>query len=61
MPERVVGIWYRSLTPDGKVWCESSDPDEVMQQSVGMRCVFQRLEVVQTTRPWREWTPDAPR
>jgi hypothetical protein len=57
--ERVVSRWYRSLLPDGSLWCETSDPDECVRMSEGRECTFQVLEVVQIDRPWREWVPDA--
>jgi hypothetical protein len=49
--------WYRSLTPGGQLWCESSDPDEVARMSAGTGCTFERLEIVTVTLPWRTWVP----
>lgn len=45
---------YRSLR-DGKLWCESIDPDEVLRSG------GDALEVMRhyvTTRGWEPWNPD---
>jgi len=49
-------IWYRSLTPDGKLWCESSNLDEVLRMSVGKNCTYQRQINELVTHPWEEWS-----
>lgn len=61
MRREVFKIWYRSLTPDGKLWCESSSPTEVAESSEGMDCTFQRLVIEMVTNPWEPWTPEVDR
>src|SRR5690606_34033062 len=52
MPHReVIKTWYRSLKPDGSLWCESSSPQEVLEQS-DSDCTFQKLEIIQVTGRW---------
>lgn len=46
--------WYRSLTPDGKVWCESSNAAEVLERSYGEGFTFQVL-VCTVTESWEPW------
>jgi hypothetical protein len=47
-------VWYRSLLPDGSVWCESSDPDEVLDsETPGL--TFQKKEVYKVSEGWVEW------
>lgn len=48
--------YYRSLTPDGKLWCESRDPEEVRRMSVSKGCTFERLDVYEITEGWKPWT-----
>lgn len=60
MSERViVRIYYRSLYDGGKVWCESRDPEEVIERSpIGDPhgpFVFERLEVEEVTHSWEPW------
>ena len=57
---RVVGRWYRSLLPDGSLWCETSDPQECLIQSDGHNCTFEMFETVQFDGPWKAWDPNAP-
>ena len=57
--ERVVGTWYRSTLPDGTVWVESTDPDEVVMRSKGRECTFQQSDMIRYSTPYREWAPDA--
>lgn len=59
MPHReVVKTWYRSLKPDGSLWCESSNPQEVLEQS-DSDCAFQKLEIIQVTGQWEPWHPNS--
>lgn len=47
--------WYRALLPDGRLWCESTEPDQVAQQSAGRRGLrFEKtvVELVEHTEPW---------
>jgi hypothetical protein len=47
--------WYRSLTPDGGLWCESSNPAEVREMTTGDGYTFQKLDVVTVRTGWRPW------
>lgn len=57
---QVFKTWYRSYTPDGKVWCESSDPAEVVERSEGLGCLFERQVIELVTNPWEPWEPWEP-
>jgi hypothetical protein len=46
--------WYRSLK-DGKLWCESSDPDEVRTSGGD---ALQVLRYYAVTSGWQPWDPD---
>lgn len=51
--------WYRSVLPDGTVWCETSDPAEVVDRSgghAGMR--YQKHETFEVSAGWRPWKPE---
>jgi hypothetical protein len=50
-------IWYRSCTPDGKVWCESSSAREVVEMSEGDDVTFHRLVITKVTGAWEPWDP----
>lgn len=54
----VFSVWYRSVTPDGKVWCESRDPDEVVEASEGKDCTFWQFPTFTVRAGWQPW--DAP-
>lgn len=45
------GRWWRSLSADGTIWCESSDEQEVREMSPGFP--IQRL-FIGHRREWRE-------
>lgn len=47
--------YYRSLTPDGKLWCESKSPDEVREMSEGVDCTFEVLHFYEVTDGWKDW------
>lgn len=47
--------WYRSLYGNGRVWCESSDPDEVREMSKGKDCTFERYDIYEVTERWQPW------
>lgn len=55
--------WYRSLTPEGKLWCESSDPDEVARMTPrGEGYTFWVCEAQVVYSPWErvgEWHLEA--
>jgi hypothetical protein len=52
---KLVNTWYRSLTPDGKVWCESRDPDEVQRMSKGKNCTYEKYETYEVATGWEAW------
>lgn len=58
MKKRLFGIWYRALLPDGSLWCESSDKQQVLDsQGVTMqKLTFQesRVFVKYIYGPWKE-------
>jgi hypothetical protein len=54
----VFNVWYRSLTPDGKVWCESRDPKEVVVMSAGKGCRFEKLTTYIVHGDWEPWSAD---
>jgi hypothetical protein len=49
--------WYRALDPDGRVWCESSNPDEVAA-SVKDRTDYtlETMTVYSASTTWKPWT-----
>lgn len=52
---RLTRSYYRSITPDGELWCESSDPEEVREMSEGKECTFQVANVYEIDSGWQEW------
>lgn len=56
---KLVRTYYRSITPDRKVWCESKNPAEVMAMSEGKDCIFEVMRVYETTDDWEEWVGGA--
>jgi hypothetical protein len=56
MPEPV-RTYYRSRTPDGCIWCESRDPDEVrrMKHPV-LPITLERMDVYEFTSGWQPWS-----
>lgn len=50
-------VWYRSCNPDGTVWCETSDPGEVVRMSAGLDVTYWRLDGADLRYPWRPWEP----
>lgn len=55
-----VRTWYRSLTPDGKLWCESADPLEVRRMTHPRETLtyekFLVYEVSDGWMPWEVWS-----
>lgn len=58
MKKRLFKIWYRALLPDGSLWCESSDKQQVLDsQGVTMqKLTFQesKIFVKYIYGPWKE-------
>lgn len=51
-----MSVWYRSKTPDGKVWCESSYPSDVSEDDKTFTdLTFEKKEVYRVTEGWVEW------
>lgn len=56
MSKKLIKTWYRSsLQPEGTIWCESSDPEEVRRMSEGYDVFFQKLEHYMVTTGWERW------
>lgn len=53
----ITRCYYRSLTPDNEVWCESRNPEEVIEQSIGRACVFEKIKYYEDTNGWETWNP----
>ncbi len=50
--------WYRSLAPDGSLWCETSSPDEAAQSVDGLAgYTLQKLPTFTVRTPWQPWQP----
>lgn len=57
-PRKVVQVWYRALLPDGKVWCESSDPKDLDRPGpAGVPLTYQRMTIELVESPWETFTP----
>lgn len=51
--------FYRSLLrEDDSVWCESQDLEEVLKQSAGKDCTFEKMVQYIGTNDWEEWIPE---
>lgn len=46
--------WYRAVFPNGDVWCESSDADQVRAMSVGQNVTVQRRYDRPHASEWRD-------
>lgn len=57
MSRRLVSSWYRSVDPDGKVWCETSDLAECLRMSEGREVKYLRMRVFQVEEPWEPFEP----
>lgn len=55
MSKILISTWYRSTLANGDLWCESSNPEEVVRMSVGKDVYFQQLETYQVTTGWEYW------
>lgn len=53
---RLIRTVYRScLMGTGKLWCESSNPEEVIMQSLGRQVYFEKHETYEVTSGWGKW------
>lgn len=53
---KLVRSWYRSVTPDGTLWCEASDPHEVLDRTnPDEPLAYQRYDVYEITAGWQPW------
>ena len=51
-----VRTYYHSLTPDGKVWCESSDPLEVRRMThPTLPLTYEKFLTYEVSDGWMEW------
>lgn len=51
-------VWYRALSPDGSLWCESSSPSEVRQSIRGREgYTLEQFTRYLITTPWEPWNP----
>lgn len=56
-PEWEPGRWYRAVAPDGTLWLETSNPDEVSDRARhGDR--LERLYDSVQRHEWRAWDPE---
>lgn len=48
--------WYRALSPDGSLWCETSNPREVAESIEGKDgFTLQQLKCYIVRTPWESW------
>lgn len=56
MTKKLIKTWYRAiLQPEGTLWCESSDPEEVCRMSEGEDVFFQKKELYLIENEWEPW------
>lgn len=54
----VIATWYRALLPDGMIWVESRDPEDMKRPGPeGIPLKFERMTVRRVYGPWQEYTP----
>ncbi len=54
----VFSTLYRSVTPDGKTWCETSQADEVVERSEGKVVRYEKLTKLLVPGRWEPWNPE---
>jgi hypothetical protein len=55
--DEVFSVWFRSLTPDGRLWCESSDPEEVAEPHPdGIPLTYQKMTIRKVSEGWVPWS-----
>lgn len=52
---KIVRTWYRSLLPDGTIWCESSNGREVLERSEGVEARYERRVIAEVSGMWEPW------
>lgn len=53
---KLVRSYYRSLLEDGTMWCESRDPEEVINMTADKpNATYERLDVYETADGWYPW------
>lgn len=58
---RLVRTLYRSLIAGSRVlWCESSDPQEVLDQSKGREVILEKFQVYEVSSGWGKWDGTLP-
>ena len=59
MPEesrQIVRTYYKSLTPNGNMWCESRDPDEVRRHTHPTeKLTYEKFEIYEISDGWQTW------
>lgn len=51
-------VWYRSRTPDGNIWAESSDREDVLTRfAPGVPLTFEAMRVYLVDCPWEPFMP----
>jgi hypothetical protein len=61
---KLMRTYYRALIAGTReLWCESSNPDEVLQQAThaeGREVVFEKMEVYEVSSGWGKWDGTRP-
>lgn len=58
---KLIRTWYRSrIVGSGALWCESSDPDEVLRMSAGHEVFFEKHETYEVESGWGKWDGTLP-
>lgn len=53
---KLIKVWYRSLLAGTReLWCESSDPEEVLRMSKDREVVLEKFEIYEVTSGWGKW------
>lgn len=58
---KLIRTWYRALlAQDHSLWCESSDPDEVLRASEKKAVILQKHETYEVESGWGKWDGTLP-
>jgi hypothetical protein len=53
---KLLRTWYRSLLAGTReLWCESSNPEEVLRMSKNREVILEKLEIYETSSGWGKW------